>query len=709
MIKTILQTEAAECGLACLAMLSAYHGAAIDLQELRRQFSISIKGANLKTLMQHAESIGFSSRALRVELNEIAAIKLPCILHWDFNHFVVLESINKSSVVIHDPRVGKRRVELAAIGRNFTGVALELIPTANFEPVRPLPPLPWRKIIFSIRGAKTNFSQIFAAALLIEIFALAFPIFQQLIVDDALPSSNVELLRTLAIGFALLTLIQSMIAVFRGWMIISLGQKLIFSWKSGLFSHLTKLSYSFFSKRHLGDIVARFDSLDEVQKIFATKSVEALLDGLFAVAALGMMILYAPKLLLLSLGALTIYLLVRMLSFPYYRNASAERLVIAAKASSHFLETIRAITPIKLFGRESDRRQRWQNLLSELQNRDFRTAKYSLIISSCNSFVFGIEYILVLWLGAESILAVDIGTRPSLTVGMLLAYLGYRSQFASRISGLIDFYFDLKMLSIHSDRLSDIAFENPECDSGEAGSLPPILESAPQIELVSVGFRHADNEPWVLSDINLSIMSGDFLAIIGPSGAGKTTLLKIILGLLPPTVGQVKYGGIDIRQLGLKRYRQLIGAVLQEDALIAGTILENIAFLDMTPDQVRVEKCAAVAQIHKEISAMPMGFQTLVGDMGAGLSGGQKQRIMMARALYKEPGILVLDEATSHLDVENETALSDALAHIKITRIVVAHRPQTVAAADRKYIVKAGKLALLPENYTPQSRAFSIN
>jgi ATP-binding cassette subfamily B protein RaxB len=710
MIRTVLQTEAAECSLACLAMISAHFGAPHELQDLRRRFSISLKGANLKSLISHAKSLDLSGRALRVELDELNQVKLPCILHWDFNHFVVLEEIRGDRMTIHDPKVGKRQVDRKTIGKSFTGVALELLPTANFQTVPPPKPMAWRKLIFSIPGMQGAFGQIFAAALLLELFSLAYPMLQQIIVDDALPSSNSEMLRTLAIGFILLTTIQAIVSVFRGWMIVALGQRLSFTWKSGLFEHLTKLPYDFFSKRHLGDIVSRFESMDEIQKIFSTKSIEALLDGLFAIAALLMLMLYSPKLLVVTIVALLVYILVRIISFPYFRMASTERLVIAAKANSHFLETLRAIAPIKLFAREGDRLSRWQNLLSELQNRDFRTARYYLTISACNSFVFGIEYVVVFWLGAEAILSNSApDSRSGMTIGALLAYIGYRAQFASRVSGLVDFYFDFRMLAVHSDRIADIALEDKESDLDRERPPIPVNLSSPQIRLIDVGFRHADDEPWVLSNINLTIDAGEFIAILGASGSGKTTLVKIVLGLLSPTVGQIQYYGTDIRIMGLNRYRAHIGAVLQEDNLIAGTIFENIAFLDLEPDQIQVEKCAAVAQIHREISSMPMGFQTLIGDMGAGLSGGQKQRVMMARALYKQPSILVLDEATSHLDIENELALSSALSRIKITRIVVAHRPQTIAAADRRFLMNAGQLELLTDDYTPQARTTTIN
>ncbi|MFZ6777269.1 ATP-binding cassette domain-containing protein, partial [Undibacterium sp. Ji83W] len=232
----------------------------------------------------------------------------------------------------------------------------------------------------------------------------------------------------------------------------------------------------------------------------------------------------------------------------------------------------------------------------------------------------------------------------------------------------------------HSERLADIVLEEAEAETAIETDISRIKAV---ITLKNIKFRYAEGEPWVLKDINLTIPAGQSIALVGPSGCGKTTLCKIILGLLKPTEGEVLIDDIPITQLGIKTYRQLVGTVMQEDVLLAGSIMDNIAFFDSHCDQSRVEECAKLAAIHEEISKMPMGYQTLVGDMGSSLSGGQKQRVLLARALYKQPKVLALDEATSHLDVSNEHKVNQALGNLQLTRIMVAHRPETINAAER--------------------------
>jgi ATP-binding cassette subfamily B protein RaxB len=353
---------------------------------------------------------------------------------------------------------------------------------------------------------------------------------------------------------------------------------------------------------------------------------------------------------------------------------------------------MRAITPLKLFGRETERLARWQNLKIDVQNRDIKTQKMSILFSVSNTFIFGIQGLLLFYIGAGLVM------ENALTVGMLMAFSSYAGTFTGRISNLIGLFVSYKMLSMHSERLADIVLEEAEKESLVETDVSRIRAS---ITLKDVRFRYADGEPWVLYGVNLTIPAGQSIALIGPSGCGKTTLCKIILGLLKPTEGEVLIDNIPITQLGLNTYRQLVGTVMQEDVLLAGSISDNIAFFDSHSNQVQVEQCAQAAAIHHDIVTMPMGYQTLVGDMGSSLSGGQKQRVLLARALYKQPRILALDEATSHLDIENEQKVNQALAQLSLTRIMVAHRPETINAAERVVMLKDG-LALEIRAAAPQ-------
>ncbi|MFG5409576.1 ATP-binding cassette domain-containing protein [Piscinibacter sakaiensis] len=493
-----------------------------------------------------------------------------------------------------------------------------------------------------------------------------------------------ELLGVLLLGAALLLAGQTGLGLARGWMLLVFGQSLALQWGGRVFAHLLRLPPAYFERRHLGDIVSRFSAVGAIQQSLTGVAAEGLLDGLMALAALAMMLVYAPALAGVVLAALAAYALLRALAFGPLRDAAAERLVVAAREGSFFLETLRAIVPLRLYGREADRQARWQNLRIELHNRDLRTARLLLGFSTAQAAIFGAENLLVMWLGAQRVMAGPAAAEP-FTLGMLFAFLAYKLQFTGRAAALVDHVVALRMLGLHAERLADIVQEpaEPAGDGVAAPGDDPQRPLVPRLSLHGVGFRHGDGEPWLLRGVDFCVEPGECVALTGPSGAGKTTLLKLLLGLLEPTEGEVRYGGVPLRQLGAGRLRATIGTVMQDDVLLSGSLAENIACFDPAPQAARIEDCARLAQVHADILAMPMGYRTRVGDLGQGLSGGQRQRVLLARALYKAPAVLALDEATSHLDLAAERAVTAALAALPMTRLVIAHRPQTLAGAQR--------------------------
>lgn len=682
-----LQTESSECGLACLAMIASHFGYQSDLAQLRRQFSISLKGATLAQLMRHASAMNLSSRPLRLELDDLAQLALPCILHWNLNHFVVLKKVSKNvhgrvSLTLLDPAIGERRMPLAEASAYFTGVALEISPSPAFKPNIERKQINLGDLTGHIIGLRRAIVQVLVLALALEIFAIVSPLFNQFVIDEVIVSGDRELLIVLVFGFALLMITQSAIGLARSWFLMRWSMDISLQWSSRVFAHLVRLPVSYFEKRHLGDVVSRFGSIGAIQGTLTSMFVESALDGLMALLAFGMMIIYSPKLSSVVVIAVILYALMRWVFYQPFREASQERLILSARESSHFLETMRAITPLKLFGRETERLSRWQNLKMDVQNRDIKTQKLSILFKVSNAVIFGSQSLVLFYVGAGLVM------ENTLTVGMLMAFSSYASTFTGRISNVIDLFINLKMLSMHSDRLADIVLEEAEQEAIIETDLSRIN---PIITLKNLKFRYAEGEPWVLNGINLTIPAGQSIALIGPSGCGKTTLCKIILGLLKPTEGEVLIDSIPINQLGHRAYRQLVGTVMQEDVLLAGSILDNISFFDSHTDPVQVEYCSRLASIHEDIVAMPMGYQSLVGDMGSSLSGGQKQRLLLARALYKKPKILALDEATSHLDIANEHKVNHALSQLRLTRIMVAHRPETINSAERVVALDKGK------------------
>lgn len=675
----VLQGEAAECGLACMAMVSGYHGHDIDLLSLRQRFSFSLRGATFRHLVQIAAALGFSARPVKVELEDLPHLRTPCILHWDMNHFVVLKKVRTdargklASVELHDPARGQLRVPARQVSACFTGAAMELVPGTGFAARVERQRLDLWQLVTRAAGLRPAMLQLFGLALALECFALLAPLFLQAVVDGPLTSGDRDMLSMLALGFGALVVAQSAIGVARSWMVLYIGSHLNLQWVSNVFAHLLYLPLSYFEKRHLGDVHSRFNAVHAIRETLSGKFVEAILDSLMAVTALVVLFLYSAGLAAVVVAAVGLYLGLRTASYLALRSATEEQLAFKANEQSVFLESIRGIQAIKLANHEDVRHARWLNHVGASINRSIRTEKINMLFRCASGFLNGAENIVVIWLGARLVLA------EAFSLGMLYAFLSYKLTFTQRAYALIDKIQDLRMLSLQGERLADIVLTAREQSGGGEAGVPEHLP----IELRDVWFRYSDADPWVLRGVNLLIAPGQSVAIVGSSGCGKTTLLKLLIGILTPTKGEVLVGGLPLASFGARRYRACIGAVMQDDQLFAGTLLENICFFDERVDMERVEQCAAAAAIAHELGAMPMGYQTLVGDMGTSLSGGQKQRLLLARALYKRPRILFLDEATSHLDSGNEREVNQAIGALALTRILVAHRKETIASAER--------------------------
>lgn len=681
-VPMLLQTEAAECGLACIAMVAAAHGLHTDLPTLRRRFSLSLKGASMGDLLRIAGELQLAPRALRAEPEHLAGLQLPCVLHWDMNHFVVLVAVQRGVAVIHDPGQGVRRLKLAELSRHFTGIALELTPAGGFEPRVERQPLSLRRLLGRVSGLKRAMAQVFVLALVLEAFLLLSPFLLQWVVDGVLVSGDRDLLVTLGLGFGLLVLLQVATGAVRSWAVLVLSATLNLQWLSNVFAHLMRLPVAWFEKRHTGDIWSRFSAVQQIQKTLTTSFVEAVLDGVMVLATLAMMAAYSGRLTAIVLAAVAVYALLRWAFFRPLREATEESLVHESRKASHFLESLRGVQAIKLFNRQADRQGRFMNLVVDAMNADIATRRIDLLFSVLHKLVFGLERVAVVWVGA--LLVMD----EHFTVGMLFAFIAFKEQFATRFSALIDKAVELKMLRLQGERLADIVLAAPEPELPAERPLP----AAARIELRELSFRYSDAEPEVLRGVTLAIEPGESVAIVGPSGCGKTTLLKLMLGIHAPQAGEVSVGGLSLAQLGLARWRSMIGTVMQEDVLFAGSISENISFFDAAPDSAWIEECARMASVHDEIEAMPMGYHTLIGDMGAAISGGQKQRLLLARALYKRPQVLLLDEATSALDVDRERAVNQSIRQLSLTRVIVAHRPETIASASRVVVLEQGRV-----------------
>jgi ATP-binding cassette, subfamily B, bacterial CvaB/MchF/RaxB len=708
-VPLILQSEAAECGLACLAMVAGAHGLDTDLPTLRQRFELSSRGVTLAHLMDIGEQLGLSNRAVRLELDELAQLRTPCLLHWDLNHFVVLVRADARHITVHDPALGERTLTLNEVSPHFTGVALELAPAPGFRARKERSDWRLRSLFKGQPGLWRAFSQMAVLSLVLEVFAILMPMLSQWVIDDVIVSRDGPLLAVLATSLGLLAFMSLLTRLMRSWVV--LGTSL--SWKlnssTQVFRHLVRLPLSYFDKRHTGDVMSRFASVDHIQDTLTRELVEAVLDGAVSLVTLGLMFAYSPQLALIVLGVALIYLLVRLAVFGPYRRASEDLIVREAQSQTFLMETLRGMNAIKFFSRPGWRVAGWMNQQASMVNARVKQERINLLHQGVNGVIGAIEQALVLYLAAQMIIA------EQFSIGMLVAFMAYKGQFLQRANDLIERVISLRLLRLQGDRLADIVLTPTEptaapqaghraglsssagpigASTSTPGSTPgtPTDAQPMTLSLRNVVFRYARDEQPVLDHVNLTLHTGQALAVLGPSGCGKSTLMKILCGQVMPESGEVLLNGVPMASLGAEAFRSVLGTVFQDDQLFSCSIHDNIAMHDAQASAEKVEAAATLACVHEDIARMPMGYQTLVGSMGATLSGGQKQRILLARALYKQPRFLLLDEYTSHLDFATEKRVQDAINALGCGRFIITHREHSLREGDAVQVLWQGKL-----------------
>lgn len=683
-VRLVQQVETGECGLACLTMVAGTHGLEVDLGTLRRRFPPSLKGASLRGLVAIADAMGLAPRALKVPSGQLANIHLPAMLHWDLDHFVVLERVKRGRALIHNPAGHSRWHSAEQVSEHFTGIALELRPTTAFQTGRHRERLRLTDLWSRVTGAGRSIAQAIILSFVLQAYVLAAPYYLRVVVDEVLPSVDLDLLIVLAIGFALFAIVNAGVGLLRSHVLLIVGTALSFGIGANVARKLFRLPIPWFEKRRVGDVLSRFQSIKPIQDALTQGAVAAILDGLLVILVIVVMFFFSVPLTLIALGASAVYALVRAASFRVQREAQENSIVASAREQSTMIESLRGIVLLRLSNREAHRHAHWQGHLTSALNAQMRSARIGLWQKAASTLLFGLETVLVVYIAARAILTGDF------SLGMLFAFMAYRVQLQERGAALIDQFFVFRMLDLHMERISDIALsdDDPSIASGFGLGLP----TKGGLALRDLRFRYDAMEPLVLDGVNLDVKAGEHIAITGPSGGGKSTLLKVVLGLAEAESGEVLVDGLLLRDFGLKNFHEQVAVVLQEDVLFAGSIAENIALFDDTPDMSWLVECAVASAIHEDIARMTMGYQTLVGELGSALSGGQKQRVLLARALYRRPKILFMDEGTAHLDVRTEKMVNEAIRSLGITRIIVAHRAETLACADRVYVLERGQL-----------------
>lgn len=678
-LPVILQTEATECGLASLTMIARYYGHDVDLNGMRARYPVSLKGAALDTLIDIAGELNLGARALRLDLHEMKLLQLPALLHWDLNHFVVLQSVKGDKVTIHDPARGKRTMPMKEVSDHFTGVALELLPTSDFKPQSARQKMTLSMLWGRLVGLKRAVAQTLILSVVLQIIVLASPFYLQLVVDKAITAYDASLLLVLAIGFGALAVINTVTTMMRSWTILYFGHQMSFQMVANVFRHLIHLPTDYFEKRHVGDIMSRMGSTTPIQTALTQSLVAAIIDGLMAVITGIVIFLYSPLLGTIVLISVILMLCVTLAYYPILRARQEETIITHAKKETHVIESIRASTTIKLFSAQNQRISSWRNLFADNINASLAYGKYQIFLKAAQGLITGLQTVIVVYFGAKLILGGQVG----FTIGMLFAFMAYRQSFTQSVISLLAKLIEFRLLGLHLDRIADIAQAETESGLGHHADSQSIAAEPAKIELRNVRFRYSDGDPWVLDGINLTVAPGEFIALTGPSGGGKTTLLKLMLGLYMPTQGQILIDDKPLTESSRMAWRKRIGVVMQDDQLLTGSIADNIGFFDPTMDTARIHTAAQQARIHDDIMAMPMGYSSLIGDMGSSLSGGQKQRVLLARALYRNPTTLFLDEGTANIDAQTEKEIVAVIKAMTATRIIVAHRPEFIQKSGR--------------------------
>jgi len=685
-LELVRQTESAECGVACLAMIAGWHGYKTNLSHLRQLCGVTQHGMSFSNLIECAELLNLSGRALRLELDELNQLTLPCILHWNANHFIVLKSVSKKRVEIYDPAIGVLQLPFSEVSKCFTGIALELTPTHKFEKKNDKNKIKLRELIGKTVGLKSALLRIFFFAMVLESLALIGPLLNQIVIDEVLVGQDSDLLTLIIISMLMLTVLQTLIGLVRQLSVISMSVNFNMQWTANVFHHLIRLPIDWYEKRNIGNVSAKFDAINTIQGTLTNSTLQALLDTILAVSTLSMMMFYNVKLSIVSIISAVIYALLRFMWYGAIRQAEEDSWIANTEESSHFLETIRGIMSLKVNNALTYRESSWKNLNVKRRNAQLKEDKLYMSYGLASSLIGSLVSAAILWFGAKTVMSGEF------TIGMLVAFMSYQSRFSMSIYSLINKGFEYKILDVQNERLADIVLtEKSDLTIIDfVGTIPTVLNrdnlltTEPAVLKVSnLAFSYGRGEREIFSNLSFDVKNNEVIALTGPSGCGKTTLIKLLLGLYKPNSGEISIFGISDQHPNYQSVRDGIGVVLQDDDLFSGSLLDNITFFSSDSDLDRVVNCAKLVEIHEEIEKLPMGYNTLTGEMGNTLSGGQKQRVLLARALYKSPRLLILDEATSNLDVTNESLISNTIKRLNLPVLLIAHRPETIASADR--------------------------
>ncbi|MFN8636087.1 MAG: peptidase domain-containing ABC transporter [Chloroflexota bacterium] len=685
-VPVVLQMTWTECGAACLAMILGYHGRSTPLAECRNQCGAGRDGVTVRAITQAARAFGLRVKAYSLQLEDLQHVTLPAIIHWRFNHYVVLERWSPDGAEIVDPAVGRRQISPAELDEGFTGVTITFEPGVEFERRRSTARSVWRDFLaYVLRtpGAYRLLAQVLGASLVLQLLGLALPYFTGVLIDRVVPLQLDQLMAILGLGMLGVVLARTATTYARAALLVGLRARLDTQMILGFVEHVLQLPYPFFQGRRSGDLLARLSSNTMIREALTGQTLSAVLDGGLVVVYLAVLAVQAPFFgsIVLALAALQIGLLLLMNRRLY--PLVQRDLVAQTESQSYLMEMLRGIGTLKAAGAEDAALDRWSNLFYTHLNVSVQRGQLLALGEAGVELIRTLSPLLLLWLGAQWVL------DGTLSLGTMLALNMLGAAVLQPLTSLVAAGQQLHLAGAHLERIADVLAARPEQEDRSARARARLQG---RVELDGVSFRYDPNAPLVLRDLSVEIEAGQKVALVGRTGSGKTTLAMLLLGLYQPSQGQIRYDGTPLHDLDFRSVRRQFGIVLQESFLFSGSIRENVAFNAPDLSLEAVQDLARLAGIHDEIAQMPMRYETLVAEGGAALSGGQRQRLSIARALAHQPAILLLDEATSSLDTVTERIVDGNLGQLDCTRIVIAHRLSTVRNADLILVLEDGAI-----------------
>ena len=675
----LLQARRADCGLLCLAMVAGWYRHHVGQDWIRSRQACNERGMTVSDLLRIAGTLELEGRALRLEPEELGNLTLPVILHWDMDHFVVLAGLGRRRATIHDPATGKRQYPLHELGTHFSGIAVELWPGPQFKTAPARARLRLSELLDNQQGLMAALGGLFCLSLLIQLIALLTPVYLQLVIDRGIAIQDAQLLLPVTGFFLALVLFKAALNYWRGAMLTCLSHRLAFQMSSRVFRHLLHLPLEFFTLRHMGDIVSRFGALDNIRRLLTTELVTVVVDGLFSLATLLLLYIYEPLLAMIAGLFVALATAMRFLFISLEQQRRQEVLHLEAGQKSEFMESLRSVNTIKLFSIEEERLGSWRDKQAHFVNSAIQLDLFRNRTQALQNLLYGLDFVLTIFLGSRMVMV------QSLSVGQLMACLFLKQHFIAAVNAMVPKLAELRLMRLDLERLSDIT----SCPQSSRAPVLPMLQHGGNgsVRVQDLSFRYAGSRNDIIRQLSFTVSPGGFLAVSGPSGGGKSTLVNILTGLLRAPQGRVRIADrippMQADSLG----RCPLAASLHEDGLLAGDLLYNITFYQDSSNRQRLQRACSAAGIWDDILQLPMQFATRVGEMGSSLSAGQMQRLLLARALYREPRVLILDETLSHLDWMLAQRIVQSIRALGITLVLVTHDSRLIRLADMNLVM----------------------